>query len=127
MGVTFKVRKPKQLTRKTLADHVADKIGSWFFIGTQALILSFWLTFNALGSPKWDPPPYILLNLLLSFQAAFTGPVLLMAANRQSEIDRRRSVDHYLIDLHDSQILEEMASQLQDIHKHVDLPDEEHW
>lgn len=127
MGVTLKVRKPKQLTNRTLADKLANRIGSWAFIGSQAFILSLWITINAYGAPKWDPPPFILLNLLLSFQAAFTGPVLLMAANRQSDLDRRRSVDHYMIDLHDSQILEEMAAQLQDIHKHVDQVDEEHW
>ena len=50
-----------------------------------------------------------------------------MAANRQAEIDRRRDIDHYLIDVHDSQVLEEMAIQLEEIHKHVEIFDEEHF
>src|SRR5260370_1728008 len=36
----------------------------------------------------WDPYPFILLNLVLSFQAAYTGPVVMMSQNRQSEKDR---------------------------------------
>ena len=127
MGTTFRVRKPKPPACKTLADCVAAKIGSWQFIGGQAIALFFWITINAATPFKWDPPPYILLNLMLSFQAAFTGPVLLMAANRQAEIDRKRDIDHYLIDVHDSQVLEEMAVQLEEIHKHVEIYDEEHW
>jgi len=76
---------------------------------------------------KWDAPPHILLNLLLSFQAAFTGPVLLMASNRQGEIDRRRDIDHYLIDVYGNQMIEEMAMQLEELHKHVEHCDEEHY
>lgn len=64
---------------------------------------------------------------MLSFQAAFTGPVLLMASNRQAEVDRKRDIDHYLIDVHGSQVLEEMAIQLEEIHKHVETYDEEHF
>jgi uncharacterized membrane protein len=36
----------------------------------------------------WDPYPFILLNLVLSFQAAYTGPVVMMSQNRQAERDR---------------------------------------
>jgi uncharacterized membrane protein len=119
--------KPKPLEKKTLADRCAQVVGSWFFIGGQATILFFWILINSTSPAKWDKPPFVLLNLMLSFQAAFTGPVLLMAANRQSEIDRKRDIDHYMIDIHDSQILEGMASQVEDLHKKVEHCDEEHW
>lgn len=65
-----------------LAERVAAFVGSWWFLGGQAFFLFLWLIYNTLQiTAHFDPPPYILLNLLLSFQAAFTGPVLLIAAN----------------------------------------------
>jgi uncharacterized membrane protein len=65
---------------------------------------------------------------MLSFQAAFTGPVLLMAANRQSEVDRKRDIDHYLIDMHGNEVLEEMASHVERLHKRFECDDyESHW
>jgi uncharacterized membrane protein len=65
-----------------LAERVAAFVGSWWFLGGQAGFLVLWLIYNTLQfTLHFDPPPYILLNLLLSFQAAFTGPVLLIAAN----------------------------------------------
>ena len=65
-----------------LAERVAAFVGSWWFLGGQAFFLFLWLIYNTLQiTSHFDPPPYILLNLLLSFQAAFTGPVLLIAAN----------------------------------------------
>lgn len=65
-----------------MAERVAAGVGSWWFLGSQALFLVFWLIYNTVQiTAHFDPPPYILLNLLLSFQAAFTGPVLLIAAN----------------------------------------------
>jgi uncharacterized membrane protein len=61
---------------------VAAFVGSWTFLSSQAGFLLLWLVYNTLQiTHHFDPPPYILLNLLLSFQAAFTGPVLLIAAN----------------------------------------------
>ena len=127
MAARIRIIRPKPLGKKTLADRCAEVIGSWQFIGGQATILFFWLVINTTSPVKWDKPPFILLNLLLSFQAAFTGPVLLMAANRQSEIDRKRDIDHYMIDVHDSQVLEEMAMQLEQIHKHVEHDEECHF
>lgn len=74
-----------------LAERVAAIVGSWPFLITQALFLVLWLVYNTLQiTGHFDPPPYILLNLLLSFQAAFTGPVLLIAANVGAMRDHRQ-------------------------------------
>ena len=130
MAFKFRKSNPKQLPNNTLADKCASIIGSWYFIGGQACILVLWIAINtwAPAKAKWDKPPYVLLNLMLSFQAAFTGPVLLMAANRQSEIDRKRDIDHYMIDVHGSETLEDMAAQLDRLHKHLECDDAEcHW
>ena len=80
-----------------VADKVADTIGSWPFIITQTLILTVWIILNvAAGSiTGWDPYPFILLNLMLSFQAAYSGPVIMMSQNRQSDKDRLAAeIDH---------------------------------
>jgi uncharacterized membrane protein len=43
----------------------------------------------------WDPYPFILLNLALSFQGAYTGPIVMMSQNRQDEKDRRQANSDY--------------------------------
>ncbi|HLO14194.1 MAG TPA: DUF1003 domain-containing protein, partial [Anaerolineales bacterium] len=79
-----------------VADKVADTIGSWPFIITQSIILAVWITLNVSAwIHRWDPYPFILLNLMLSFQAAYAGPVIMMSQNRQSAKDRLAAeIDH---------------------------------
>jgi len=80
-----------------IADKVADTIGSWPFIITQTIILITWITLNVTlkVSERWDIYPFILLNLALSFQAAYSGPVIMMSQNRQSAKDRLAAeIDH---------------------------------
>jgi uncharacterized membrane protein len=76
---------------EALADSIAAFIGSWRFLIIQSCLVVAWLTINSLqvtGKIHIDPYPYILLNLAFSTQAAYTGPVLLLAGNRQSQKDR---------------------------------------
>ena len=83
-----------------LADAVAARVGSWRFILIQSALLATWITANALiGTAAWDPYPFILLNLVLSFQAAYTAPIIMMSQNRQTELDRDRSVADYQVNL----------------------------
>ena len=78
-----------------VADAVANTVGSWPFIITQSLILTVWITWNTYLPKKYkfDPQPFILMNLLLSTQAAFATPLILMSQKRQSEIDRQRDIE----------------------------------
>jgi uncharacterized membrane protein len=74
-----------------LADGIASFIGSWRFLIIQTVLVATWVTMNTLqitGKIHIDPYPYILLNLAFSTQAAYTGPVLLLAGNRQAQKDR---------------------------------------
>jgi uncharacterized membrane protein len=72
-----------------IADRAAAGIGSWTFLIIQTIAVLCWLTLNIIGlTHHWDPFPFILLNLLFSVQAAYTGPVLLLAGNRQAQKDR---------------------------------------
>lgn len=77
------------------ADWVADIVGSWRFIVIQSTLLLGWLVFNSVSAARVDPYPFILLNLMLSFQAAYTAPLIMMSQNRQAEIDRRRSIEDF--------------------------------
>jgi uncharacterized membrane protein len=74
----------------TLGEHVADRvagaIGSWPFLVTQTVVVSIWVVMNIVGfARRWDPYPVILLNLLFALQAAYAGPVILLASNRQAQ------------------------------------------
>lgn len=84
-----------------LADKVALFGGSWKFIITFFVLLSMWIVFNvlAIGVYKFDPYPYILMNLILSCIAALQAPIIMMSQNRQEEKDRKRSENDYMINL----------------------------
>jgi uncharacterized membrane protein len=76
-------------TGQRLAESITKHMGSWRFIVIQSVIMAIWIVLNILGIMfHWDPYPFILLNLILSLQAAYAGPIILMAQNRQIEIDR---------------------------------------
>ncbi|MCG9889750.1 MAG: DUF1003 domain-containing protein [Thermosynechococcaceae cyanobacterium MS004] len=82
---------PKQ--RLSLGDRISDKVaaimGSWRFIIIQSILLAFWVILNVIAVIQhWDPYPFILLNLMLSFQAAYAAPIIMMSQNRQAAIDR---------------------------------------
>ena len=73
-----------------IADRLAAGMGSWPFIITQSVLLLVWVAINYYGLfvKRWDVYPFILLNLLLSLQATYAGPIVLLAGNRQSQKDR---------------------------------------
>ena len=74
-----------------MADRVATVIGSWPFLIVQTVLIAMWVILNVVAFVNhWDPYPFILLNLCFSLQAAYTGPILLVAGNRQSQLDRLR-------------------------------------
>jgi uncharacterized membrane protein len=100
---TLRHAKPIVLPRtygEYLADRIAAIVGSWRFILAQSAILVLWIVLNVVAwIQHWDPYPFILLNLVLSFQAAFTAPILMMAQNRQSDIDRQKAQLDYDVNL----------------------------
>ena len=71
------------------ADGVAGVVGSWWFIGIQSVMLGAWAWLNVVAwTNHWDPYPFILMNLFLSLQAAYTAPMLMMSQNRLAARDR---------------------------------------
>jgi len=84
-----------------VADAVAATMGSWSFIIIQSVILLVWIVLNvtAFFVMKWDPYPFILLNLALSFQAAYAAPFIMMSQNRQQDVDRREAENDHQINI----------------------------
>lgn len=75
-----------------IADVVTETVGSWRFIIIQSCLLVLWIVLNITAwIGHWDPYPFILLNLALSFQAAYATPFILMSQNRQSTVDRDKA------------------------------------
>ena len=75
-------------------------MGSWRFIIIQSLILVVWIALNITAYvQRWDPYPFILLNLALSFQAAYAAPFIMMSQNRQQDVDRMAAEHDYQINI----------------------------
>jgi uncharacterized membrane protein len=83
-----------------LADKVAEFGGSWSFIVSFGVILVVWIAINSIALIwRFDPYPFILLNLVLSCIAALQAPVIMMSQNRQEAKDRLRAEHDYQINL----------------------------
>lgn len=95
------------------ADKITSLVGSWKFLIIQSTILVLWIIINVAAWIKsWDPYPFILLNLLLSFQAAYTAPIILMSQNRMSEKDRKKAETDLATDRKAEREIKEIQVQL---------------
>ena len=82
------------------ADWVVARVGSWGFIIGQSSLLGIWALLNVTAwIQHWDPYPFILMNLVLSLQAAYTAPMIMMSQNRQAARDRLEAHNDYEINL----------------------------
>ena len=96
------------------ADYIARTMGSWTFIIVQTVLLAVWIVLNVTAwIGHWDPYPFILMNLVLSTQAAFTAPVIMMSQNRQAEHDRVEARIDYDVNLRAEAEVRMMIRQLQ--------------
>lgn len=96
------------------ADGVAAMMGSWPFVIVQTIILLGWIIWNAASGHGFDPYPFILLNLALSFQAAYSAPIIMMSQNRQSDIDRKRAIEDYDVNC-------KAELEIETLHQKIDL------
>jgi len=72
-----------------LSERVARFMGTGRFLAIQTVVVIVWITLNLVAvSLRWDPYPFILLNLAFSTQAAYAAPLILLAQNRQDDRDR---------------------------------------
>ena len=72
------------------SEGVARNLGTARFLVVQTFLVIVWITINVLSiTLRWDPYPFILLNLMFSVQAAYAAPLILLAQNRQEDRDRQ--------------------------------------
>ena len=112
------LHKPAEILSKgqSISDKVASFGGSWKFIIIFSIILIVWILFNTLLplKEKFDPYPFILMNLLLSAIAALQAPIIMMSQNRKEEKDRKQSENDYLINL-------KAELEVRSLHQKIDL------
>ncbi|MFM9135496.1 MAG: DUF1003 domain-containing protein [bacterium] len=79
---------PEQFGR--LSERIARFIGSWRFIAWMTVVIVAWLLWNTLAPEdlRPDPYPFIFLTFMLSLQASYAAPLILLAQNRQADRDR---------------------------------------
>ena len=118
-----------------LADKVATFGGSWTFIIWFGAFIFIWVMLNIfwVANQRFDPYPFIFLNLILSCLAALQAPVIMMSQNRQEDKDRRRARSDYMINLKsemeirglhgklDLLLAEEMKTLFQFQHSQIEL------
>ncbi|HQV93579.1 MAG TPA: DUF1003 domain-containing protein [Anaerolineales bacterium] len=119
--------------KETLGEKAADAVarfgGSWMFVTTFGVILVVYVTINSiLPEPRrWDPYPFILLNLFLSMLAAVQAPIIMMSQNRQDTKDRVRSELDYRVNLKAEVEIEELLQKVGKIEERIAeiLPEQE--
>jgi uncharacterized membrane protein len=117
-----RVQDPNKLIeeKSTLGERVADVVasfgGSWKFIILFATAMILWMAANTIFGSKFDPYPFILLNLALSALAALQAPVIMMSQNRQDAKDRIRSEADFRVNVKAEVEIAELHEKLDKIH-----------
>lgn len=112
--------------RISFADRLSDKIasfgGSWSFIIFFMAVLWGWIIINSSlpSKSKFDPYPFILMNLILSCVAALQAPIIMMSQNRQERKDRIRNEHDYQVNL-------KAELEIRELHAKLDQLMTQHW
>jgi uncharacterized membrane protein len=96
------------------SEAIARFLGTGRFLVGQTVVVIVWIVFNvvALTQWRWDPYPFILLNLAFSTQAAYAAPLILLAQNRQDERDRSQAEQDRLVNARTQAEAEFLAREL---------------
>jgi uncharacterized membrane protein len=72
-----------------LTERIARFLGTGRYLIIQSAVIVLWLLLNTIpGLPHFDPYQFLFLTLILSLQAAYSAPLILLAQNRQDDRDR---------------------------------------
>ena len=110
-----------------LAERFARFFGTPRFIIGQTVLVAAWIACNAAAfSFRWDPYPFILLNLAFSTQAAYAAPLILLAQTRQAERDKLRDLS--VAEHRDAEARREHAfeARLSELLAHTRMVSEQH-
>lgn len=98
-----------------MADKIANFGGSWKFIMVFTFVLLIWVAINVMVlALRFDPYPFILMNLFLSCIAALQAPVIMMSQNRKEQRDRARAENEYMVNL-------KAEMEIRSLHQKIDL------
>ena len=98
------------------ANHMTEFLGSWKFIIIFFTFLLIWMAINVIAFElRWDPYPFILLNLMLSCLAAIQAPIILMSQNRQAERDRISAKYDYAVNRKAERGIQDVQKELKNI------------
>lgn len=114
------VKKTKRSDR--IADFIARFGGSWSFIIMFAAFLTVWIIWNTIvltSSLQFDKPPFILLNLCLSFIAAFQAPFIMMSQNRSAARDKHESIIDFAINYKAGQEVDDIQGHLHRLEREI--------
>jgi len=104
-----------------MADLASRTVGSWWYIFFQTIFVVAWISLNVYGfSRRWDPYPFIFLNLSLSVLSAYAAPIILMSQNREAERDRMRAINDLATDRRAERKIDHMKKDLGRIERKID-------
>ena len=108
----------------TIGQRGADKLtgfaGSWTFISLFFIFIAIWMAVNVMMLIyRWDPYPFILLNLILSCLAAIQAPIILMSQNREAQRDRLRAQYDYQVNKKAEREIRDMQKDLEEIKRMI--------
>jgi uncharacterized membrane protein len=100
-----------------MSDRMARFAGSWSFLIFFGVVILTWAIVNTtlILSRPFDPFPYVFLNLLLACISSMQAPIIMMSQNRESQKDRLRAENEYLINLKSEIILEDLHMKVDEL------------
>jgi uncharacterized membrane protein len=101
-----------------VADALARAVGSWAFLGIQAVLSAAWVVVNALAlTGRWDPAPFPLLDLAFGAEVLLAVVIAVMAINRTADRERLRAQGDYEMHV-------KLEEELKAVMTHLEVQDE---
>jgi uncharacterized membrane protein len=114
------IHKIKRTVAQKAADSLTSFLGSWGFIFIFMIFLFVWVATNTIwiifGS-KWDPHPFIFLNLVLAVITSIQSPIILMSQNREAQRERLIAEYDYSVNKKAENEIEQIQKQLERIER----------
>jgi len=112
----------KRTLPERFADDVSSFVGSWKFLIYQTIFIVLWVGLNSflLLSEKFDPYPFIFLNLVLALSTVYLTPLIMMSQNRHEARNSVRDDEDLDADLRGEANTEKILKELNEIKKQIE-------
>ncbi len=105
---------PPRARGQSIADRFTEAIGTWPFLAAQTVLIVVWIVANVFAwVSRFDPYPFILLNLVFSVWSAYAAPIIMMSQNRQNERDRLQALSDHRTNLESHAEIEQIQRTLE--------------